>query len=128
MFEARRRIAAAALLLGVAAASPARAQSQLDLDQAAGAKFRAADKALNLAYDKLLDKISSAGQKGLIGAQRIWIRFRDEECDFETMGSLGGSVHSMAVTVCRTRLTRARIADIEAQINCREGDMTCGAQ
>ena len=55
-------------------------------DQAAGAKFRAADKALNLAYDKLLDKISPARHKALIGAQRIWIRFRDEECDFETMG------------------------------------------
>ena len=128
MFKLRLRIGAAALLVGVAATSPARPQSQLDLDQAAGAKFRAADKALNLAYDKLLDKISPAGQKALIGAQRLWIRFRDEECDFETMGSLGGSVHSMAVTVCRTRLTRARLADIEAQVNCGEGDISCGAQ
>ena len=128
MFETRRRIAAAALLLGLATTSPARAQSQLDLDQAAGAKFSAADKALNLAYDKLLDKISPAGQKALIAAQRLWVHFRDAECAFETMGSLGGSVYPMAVTVCRTRLTRVRLADIDAQINCGEGDMTCGAQ
>ena len=40
MFEARRRIAAAALLLGVAATSPAHPRSQLDLDQAAGPKVQ----------------------------------------------------------------------------------------
>jgi hypothetical protein len=34
----------------------------------------------------------------------------------------------MAFFICKSRLTRARTADIDAQYKCPEGDLACGNQ
>ena len=83
---------------------------------------------MNAAYDRLMAKISPAGQAALRDAQRSWLRFRDQECDFETLGSSSGSIRPMVVYGCKTRLTVARTTDLAAQINCPEGDASCGNQ
>jgi uncharacterized protein YecT (DUF1311 family) len=105
-----------------------RAQTQLEMTETEGEKFKQADKELNAAYSRLLAKISPAGQSALRDAQQTWLRFRDQECDFETLGSTGGSVHSMVLLICRTNLTRLRTEQLVAQIECKEGDLTCGNQ
>lgn len=110
------------------AGGPAMAQSQMELNASAGADLRKADQQLNAVYNKLRAKISDAGKKSLQTAQQSWLRFRDQECEFETMGTVGGSIHSMIVAICLTRLTDQRIKDLEAQLNCREGDLSCGGQ
>jgi uncharacterized protein YecT (DUF1311 family) len=105
-----------------------RAQTQQEMTATEGEKVKQADKALNAAYDHLLAKISPAGQSALREAQRTWLHFRDQECDFEALGSIGGSVHSMAILICRERMTRTRTAELVAQIECDEGDLACGHQ
>jgi uncharacterized protein YecT (DUF1311 family) len=105
-----------------------RAQTQLEMTETEGEKFKQADKELNAAYGRLLAKISPAGQSALREAQRTWLHFRDQECDFETLGSIGGSVHSMVILICRTNLTRLRTEQLVAQFECKEGDLTCGNQ
>jgi uncharacterized protein YecT (DUF1311 family) len=115
--------AVTAIAIGSAAA-----QSQMDLNAQAAGDLRKSDEQLNAVYNKLRAKISDAGKKSLQTAQQSWLRFRDQECEFETMGTVGGSIHSMVVAICLTRLTDQRIKDLETQLNCKEGDLSCGGQ
>lgn len=118
-------VASAAFAIAIGSAA---AQSQMELNAQAAGDLRKSDEHLNAVYNKLRAKISDAGKKSLQAAQQSWLRFRDQECEFETMGTVGGSIHSMIVAVCLTRLTDQRIKDIEAQLNCKEGDLSCGGQ
>jgi uncharacterized protein YecT (DUF1311 family) len=123
-----RLVAVIGGVLAAAAVGAAAAQSQMELNAQAGADLRKSDEQLNAVYNKLRAKISDAGKKSLQAAQQSWLRFRDQECEFETMGTVGGSIHSMIVAICLTRLTDQRIKDLEAQLNCKEGDLSCGGQ
>ena len=123
----RFAIACAAATM-VVAAGGAVAQSQMELNAQAGNDLRKSDQQLNAVYNKLRAKISDAGKAKLQTAQQSWLRFRDQECEFETMGTVGGTIHSMIVAICLTRLTDQRIKDLEAQLNCKEGDLSCGGQ
>lgn len=123
-----RLVAVIGGVLAAAAVGSAAAQSQMELNAQAGADLRKSDEQLNAVYNKLRAKISDAGKKSLQAAQQSWLRFRDQECEFETMGTVGGSIHSMIVAICLTRLTDQRIKDLDAQLNCKEGDLSCGGQ
>ncbi|MBI2740261.1 MAG: DUF1311 domain-containing protein [Rhodospirillales bacterium] len=123
----RFAVASAAAIM-VVAAGAAVGQSQMELNAQAAADLRKSDQQLNAVYNKLRAKISDAGKKSLQAAQQSWLRFRDQECEFETMGTVGGTIHSMIVAICLTRLTDQRIKDLEAQLNCKEGDLSCGGQ
>ena len=116
------------ILVGAAPAAPTLAQTQMELNQQAGDALRKSDQRLNAVYNKLRAKISDAGKQKLVAAQQSWLRFRDQECEFETMATVGGSIHSMVVAACLARLTDQRIKDLEAQLNCQEGDVSCGGQ
>ena len=123
-----RRVLTVACVLTALAVGSVAAQSQMELNAQAAADLRKSDQQLNAVYNKLRAKISDAGKKSLQTAQQSWLRFRDQECEFETMGTVGGSIHSMIVAICLTRLTDQRIKDLEAQLNCQEGDLSCGGQ
>jgi uncharacterized protein YecT (DUF1311 family) len=123
----RLAVACAAALMAVSAGA-ASSQTQMELNAQAASDLRRSDAQLNAVYNKLRAKISDAGKKSLQTAQQSWLRFRDQECEFETMGTVGGSIHSMVVANCLTRLTDQRIKDLEAQLNCKEGDLSCGGQ
>jgi uncharacterized protein YecT (DUF1311 family) len=105
-----------------------RAQTQQGTTGTNEKSFEQADGALNAAFQRLLEKISPTGQSALREAESTWLHFRDQECDFEALGSAGGSVHSLSILICRERVTRTRTAELLAQINCPEGDVTCGHQ
>ena len=123
-----RLVGVIASALAAAAIGSAAAQSQMELNAQAAADLGKSDQQLNAVYNNLRAKISDAGKKSLQTAQQSWLRFRDQECEFETMGTVGGSIHSMIVAICLTRLTDQRIKDLEAQLNCKEGDLSCGGQ
>lgn len=108
--------------------SPAFAQTQAELNEKAGKDFAAADKRLNDIYQKLTAKISPQGRARLRDVEKIWIQFRDQECAFETLGTVDGSIHPLVLLECKTGLTEQRIKDLEAQVNCQEGDLSCGGQ
>ncbi|MEA2812913.1 MAG: hypothetical protein QOE02_3494 [Rhodospirillaceae bacterium] len=118
----------AASAVAALAISSAAAQSQMELNAQAAADLRKSDEQLNAVYNKLRAKISDAGKKNLQVAQQSWLHFRDQECEFETMGTVGGSIHSMIVAICLARLTDQRVKDLEAQLNCQEGNLSCGGQ
>lgn len=112
----------------VASAGAGSAQSQMDLNRQAAEQYRSADQKLNEVYSSLAAKLSPAGKAGLQAAQLTWIRFRDQECEFEAMGTAGGSIHPMIVSGCLARLTLQRTKDLELQLNCQEGDLSCVRQ
>ncbi|WP_026607533.1 lysozyme inhibitor LprI family protein [Methylocapsa acidiphila] len=124
------RILACCLLLALVATprSPAIAQSQAELNEQAGNDFKKSDKKLNETYQKLMEKISEKGRASLRNVEKTWISFRDQECAFETMGTVEGSVHPLVLAECLTRLTDQRTKDLAAQLNCEEGDLSCGGQ
>jgi uncharacterized protein YecT (DUF1311 family) len=118
----------ACLILVALPYAAARAQTEHGTTATNEKSFEQADGALNAAFQRLLEKISPAGQSALREAESTWIHFRDQECDFEALGSVGGSVHSLSILICRERITRTRTQELLAQVNCPEGDVTCGHQ
>ena len=101
--------------------------NQMQLDQCAGIDFNAADARLNALYKAMMSKYDAPNQALLKTAQRAWIGFRDAECTYETNLTVGGTINSMEDTICRTEKTNARIKELNAQLHCAEGDLTCNA-
>ena len=115
-------------LVAFSTAGQALGQSQMELNQQSYNDYQKADKQLNATYTALMAKISAAGKARLREAQISWLRFRDQECAFETMGTEDGSIHPLILNNCLTGLTLARVKELERQLNCQEGDLSCVRQ
>lgn len=101
-------------------------------DQAAQNKCDAAelatsDKSLNDTYAEIVSRLQ--GRDDLVRllktSQLAWIQFRDAECGFSAAPAKGGSVYPALVAMCKSTLTNARVRQLEAYLNCEEGDMSC---
>ena len=93
-----------------------------------GSSLDKADNELNQVYKALMAKVSDDGKKQLRDAERAWLNYRDKQCAFDTAGTNGGSIHDSMVANCQERITLAHIAELKAQLNCQEGDVSCGGQ
>ena len=114
--------AALALQAAYAADDPCfqKAQSQAALNQCASAAYQRADADLNRLYQLMTARLSTddAARKRLVDAQRKWLQFRDAECAFQTVRTVGGSVQPMNVSSCLTDLTRERVTDLQKHLDC----------
>lgn len=125
--------AAMALLAGTAEAQDEKIDcksgnlNQMQLDQCAGKDFQAIDAKLNALYRAMMAKYDAANQAQLKTAEKAWLGYRDAECSYETNGTTGGTINSMMYTKCRTEKTAARIRELNAQLHCEEGDLSCNA-
>ncbi|WP_244814451.1 lysozyme inhibitor LprI family protein [Caballeronia sp. Lep1P3] len=128
------RMTAATLLVATApawadsSACMKNAATQIAMDECAGRDLKAADQTLNDTYRTLLGKVSKDGAEQLRKAQRSWLAWRDAQCEFDTMATRGGSIHSMEYAMCVEKLTEAQTAHLQAQLHCKEGDVSCGGQ
>ncbi|HNE59869.1 MAG: DUF1311 domain-containing protein [Rubrivivax sp.] len=97
-----------------------KAQSQAALNQCASAAYQRADADLNRLYQLMTARLSTddAARKRLVDAQRKWLQFRDAECAFQTVRTVGGSVQPMNVSSCLTDLTRERVTDLQKHLDC----------
>ncbi len=91
-------------------------QTTLDMNMCSSQEFQAADKKLNQVYQQLLPKINSKQKQRLIVAQRSWLKFRDETCDYESGHFEGGSVAPSIYGYCRARVTKERVKDLEGYL------------
>jgi uncharacterized protein YecT (DUF1311 family) len=103
-------------------------RTQMEMNDCEGRKFKKADAALNAAYAKLSAKVSVEGKAKLVEAQRAWIKYRDAQCAFETHGTVTGSIHPLEVALCETELTEEQTKRLDRQLNCGDGDPSCGGQ
>ena len=121
----RHFIAVIVSIAAMVCAGASYGQSQMELNQQVSDEFQKADRQLNAVYSRLVARLSPATKAALQAVQVTWLRFRDQECEFESMGTVGGSIHGMMVVVCRTRLTEHRTKELERLLNCKEGDLSC---
>jgi len=83
---------------------------------------------LDAVYKKLMEKISPENRNKLRAAQNAWIKYRKKQCEFNTLASLGGSVHSTVLSYCHASLANQQKKTLLEQLECEEGDLSCGSQ
>ncbi|EGK88589.1 DUF1311 domain-containing protein [Microcoleus vaginatus PCC 9802] len=91
-------------------------QTTVEMNVCSSQEFESADKKLNQVYQQLQAKISSKQKQRLTAAQRTWIKFRDENCDYAKGQFEGGSVAPSTYGYCRARVTQERIKDLEGYL------------
>ncbi|MBZ9761404.1 DUF1311 domain-containing protein [Mesorhizobium sp. CA8] len=111
-----------------AAIDCAAAKTQADLATCTAANAASADAGLNAVYKALAGRLAPADLWRLRDAQRAWIPFRDKECAFRTQPYADGSVYSSLVETCKAELTKVRLAQLQHQLQCPEGDLSCVPQ
>lgn len=124
-------IGAALLMFGItgtaASAKCGDLPTQAEMNQCAAQAYAQADRELNELYKKYMARLSDEQQRQLRDAQLAWIRFRDLSCGFESAGVKGGSTYPFVLSSCLARMTRARVQQLGALANCKEGDLSCPA-
>jgi uncharacterized protein YecT (DUF1311 family) len=118
-------LVSAATLAGAGASN---GQTQADMNEEAARAFAKTEQHLKDVETRLAVRLSPEAQAALRQAQQAWHSFRDRECDFETVGSAGASLHPFVILLCKSRLTDERIKALDGQILCREGDVACAAR
>lgn len=96
------------------------AQTQLEMNQAANAKYKKADAELNKVYKQLISILTQSEKLLLIQAEKDWVKFRDSSCKFESSQYEGGSIKPLVYSTCLEDLTRKRILEIKASIKERK--------
>ncbi|MDR5900411.1 lysozyme inhibitor LprI family protein [Halomonas vilamensis] len=76
-----------------------------------GAEIERQDAQLNGAYHNLRSNISDKRQQELLGAQRLWIQYRDANCLF--YATAGGTLAMVASNECVLRETAQRAEELE---------------
>jgi len=116
------------LLIALLVAAAAPVQTQADMNRTAGTSYAQADAAMTAqwkrtyAYMKRRDAQDTSRGGGfgyaasLLASQRAWLKFRDTQCVIEGGQYAGGSAQGMTMASCRTRLTRARTAQLKSMI------------
>jgi uncharacterized protein YecT (DUF1311 family) len=92
------------------------AQTQVDLNSCASISYQTADAKLNAAYKKLVAGHDGLLKQKLVKAQRLWIQFRDANCDYEGEGVSGGSAAPMVYFGCLAQMTTARTKTLESYL------------
>jgi uncharacterized protein YecT (DUF1311 family) len=93
-------------------------QSQAEMNMCAAKRFKAADAELNRVYNRLVSKLGDdAGQLvKLKTAETSWLKYRDDNCDYEDSFFEGGSMRPLIHSSCMERMTKARTTELRGQI------------
>ncbi|HEV7892822.1 MAG TPA: lysozyme inhibitor LprI family protein [Pyrinomonadaceae bacterium] len=93
-------------------------QSQAEMNMCAAKRFKAADAELNRVYNRLVSKLGDdAGSLArLKTAETSWLKYRDDNCDYEADFFEGGSMKPLIYSSCMERMTKARTAELRGQI------------
>jgi uncharacterized protein YecT (DUF1311 family) len=81
--------------------------------------YQAADKKLNQLYQQVTSTLNSEPKQLLIIGQQSWIKFRDNNCNFEVYNSRGGTGYEIFRNGCLERLTKQRTKDLRDYMSSR---------
>jgi uncharacterized protein YecT (DUF1311 family) len=81
--------------------------------------YQAADKKLNQVYQQVTSSLESEPKQLLITGQQSWIKFRDNNCNFEVYSSRGGTGYEIFRNGCLERLTKQRTKDLQNYLSSR---------
>ena len=96
------------------------AMTQIAMNQCAAEAYKSEDALLNQNYKALRAKLSAEQKADLKNIQLTWLKYRDQQCAFESARYEGGSIYPLIVSGCLHKLTMQR--------NSVLGDMLSQAQ
>ena len=96
------------------------AMTQIAMNQCAAETYQSEDDLLNQNYKALRAKQSTEEKEELKHVQLTWLKYRDQQCAFESARYEGGSIYPLIVSGCLHKLTMQR--------NSVLGDMLSQAQ
>jgi uncharacterized protein YecT (DUF1311 family) len=102
--------------------------TQTDMNLCAIARANRFYESMEKNYQALMAKVSPVGKMRLRLARNAWEVYRAEQCAFDTLGTLDGSVHPMIVSECYLGMDQAYAERLALQLQCEEGDLSCGGQ
>jgi len=91
-------------------------QSQAEMNMCAAKRFKAADAELNKVYNRLASMLAGDNSARLKAAEVSWMKYRDDNCDYEADFFEGGSMKPLIYSSCMERMTKARTAELRGQI------------
>jgi uncharacterized protein YecT (DUF1311 family) len=89
------------------------ARTQFELNGCAARARDRADAELNKVYRELLKDTGTTERAKLRAAQLAWIKFRDAQCDYESVGNKGGSIYPMVFSFCLAKMTTERVEQLQ---------------
>ena len=92
------------------------AVTQVEMHEQSQQGYQAADRALNQAYGRLMDKLSPERRQKLKTAQRAWLRFRDAQAELVSSAWEGGSIRPLIHSEELKRLTEHRTKELAQQL------------
>lgn len=99
------------------------ANSTAEMNQCAQAEHQQADQQLNVAYQAALKRIASQitdtaqkkdTKKAFVEAQRLWVQFRDKDCNAVYKLWRDGTIRGVMYWGCMSEHTEQRTKQIEA--------------
>ncbi|HEY9602742.1 MAG TPA: lysozyme inhibitor LprI family protein [Allocoleopsis sp.] len=96
-----------------------KAESTPEVKYCSQLSYERADKQLNQAYQQVISSLKGEPKQLLITAQQAWIKFRDNNCDFETYLNRGGTGYEIFRNGCLERLTNQRTKDLQDYLSNR---------
>lgn len=93
-------------------------QSQAEMNMCAAKRFKAADAELNRVYNRLVSMLggNSDSLARLKAAEVSWLKYRDDNCDYEADFFEGGSMRPLIYSSCLERMTKSRTAELRGQL------------
>ena len=93
--------------------------STVEQSRCFSAAYEDADKKLNDIYARVMKTLAPEAQQSLQSVERLWIQFRDANCEVEHSLYKGGTAASMVLTACLEALTRQRADDLMTMLGWR---------
>lgn len=106
-------------LVQLAQSSPCPGSSTVEQVRCARLSYEAADRQINQVYRQVTASVNQDQKSALVSAQQAWIKFRDENCKFETYPNRSSSGYRVFLNQCLERVTRSRTAELEAYLRER---------
>ncbi|WP_066376077.1 MULTISPECIES: lysozyme inhibitor LprI family protein [unclassified Anabaena] len=92
------------------------ARTQAEINRCTQLSYQNADRKLNQVYQQLLPTLSGSRRRKLISAQQAWIKFRDNNCDYERSLYQGGSIAPSIYAGCLTEMTQQRTRQLQSYL------------
>jgi uncharacterized protein YecT (DUF1311 family) len=89
-----------------------KAVSTLDMHACITNETKFQDVRLNKAFKELSGELSPDRAKQLLEVQRIWIRYRDANCNFY-LDTTGGTLSPVQAGICKMNTTASRAKELE---------------
>lgn len=94
-------------------------KTDIEVRQCIRLRYEAADQRLNQVYQQIIPTLSSEERALLVEAQRGWIQFRDNNCQFEVYRNRAGTGYRGFLNECLERMTKQRTAELENDLQQR---------